>query len=77
MPVTKEEMSRLIKSGRKAIEYRMAGVAIRPRALTEADEAEQEWLSALLEKYDALLSAYELPDIPNMEAANDHKGAKE
>ena len=77
MPVTKKEMTQLIKSGRAAIEYRMLGVLIRPRALTEADDAEMEELSALLEKYNQLMSAHELPDMPDAVAANDHEGAKE
>ncbi len=76
MPVTKEEMRQLIKSGRAAIEYRMLGVVIRPRALTAADDAELEGLRALLEKYDEFMSAYELPNIPDRVAANDNEGAK-
>ncbi len=76
MPVTKEGMRQLIKSGRTAIEYRMLGVVIRPRALTEADDAELEGLRALLEKYDECMSAYELPNNPDRVAANDNEGAK-
>jgi uncharacterized protein with von Willebrand factor type A (vWA) domain len=52
-------------------------VAIRPRALTEADDAELEGLSALLKKYDEFMSAHELPNMPDTVAANDNEGAKE
>jgi cytosine/adenosine deaminase-related metal-dependent hydrolase len=77
MPVTKKELRQLIKSGRAAIEYRMLGVAIRPRALTQTDDAELRALRALLKKYDELMSAHELPNIPDTVAANDNEGAKE
>ena len=77
MPVTKNEMRQLIKSGRTAIEYRMLGVMIRPRSLTEADDAELEGLRALLKNYDEFMSVYELPNMPDRVAANDNDGAKD
>jgi hypothetical protein len=71
LPVTKDDMSQQIKSGRLAIEYCMVGVLVRPRELTEADHAELAKLKALAAQYGKLMSPYELPGVPRAPAAND------
>ncbi len=74
--VTKVELQEMAKVGRTAIEHRLLGVLIRPRALTDADQEELEALKDLLNRYDALMSVYlEKPETP--EAANDANGGKE
>lgn len=74
--VTKVELQKLAKAGRSAIEYRLLGVLIRPRALTDADQTELAALKDLMSRYDALMSGcMEMPE--TAEAANDANGGKE
>lgn len=74
--VTKVELQKMVTAGRTAIEYRLLGVLIRPRALTDADQKELEALKDLMSRYDALMAVcLEKREIP--EAANDANGGKE
>ena len=74
--VTKVELQKMATAGRTAIEYRLLGVLIRPRALTDADQEELEALKDLMSRYDALMAVcLEKPETP--EAANDANGGKE
>ncbi|MGA8864347.1 MAG: hypothetical protein WBM09_11680 [Gallionella sp.] len=74
--ITRKKMQGLIKAGRSAIEYRMLLILVRPRASTQADDAEMEETSALLRKYNALMAEYEEPKPPSI-SANDENGGKE
>lgn len=56
--ITRRELGKLAQSGRKAIEYLLLCILIRPRATTEADIAELNALGDLLKHYDDVLSAY-------------------
>jgi len=69
--LNKLKMHGLIKSGRCAIEYSLLGVIIRPRALTADDETELAEITTLLHSYNKWMAQYELPDIINLNAAND------
>lgn len=73
---SRAQMRKLIKSGRLAIEYRMLGVIIQPRALNEADHAEMEQLTALLMTYNELMTVPEKPAAA-AHAANHMSGDKE
>lgn len=74
--VTKAEMRELVKAGRTAMEYRLIGILIRPRALTKADEDELEAVKDMIKRYDELMAPYfEQPATP--EAANDNDEGEE
>lgn len=74
--VTKVELQKMATAGRTAIEYRLLGVLIRPRALTNADQEELEALKDLMRRYDALMAVcLETPEPP--EAASDANEGKE
>ena len=61
--VTKTELHELAKAGRTAIEYRLLGVLMRPRAFTEADEREMAAINELIARYDELMAVcLERPD---------------
>ncbi len=63
-----DEFRELIRLGRQAIEKRLLGILIRPRALAEADKAELEDVKALLSRYDELMDQkywYTLPQAAN------------
>lgn len=73
---TKVELQKMATAGRTAIEYRLLGVLMRPRALTDADQEELEALKDLMSRYDSLMAiCLETPEPP--EAANDANGGKE
>lgn len=74
--LTDKKMQEYISGGRNAIEYSMLLVLIRPRALTEVDDAEMSELKALLKKYNEMMTKYEPPHV-NTNTANDEHGAKE
>jgi len=61
MFISHKKMCKCIEAGRTAIESRMLGIIIHPRASTEADEAEMASLHALYKQYNALMSSAELP----------------
>ena len=70
--VNKTELRDMVQSGRTAIEYRLLGVLMRPRAFTEADEEEMKAIKELITRYDELMAVcLEQPDAPN--AATDVK----
>lgn len=73
--LTYKKMQEYISGGRNAIEYSMLRVLIKPRALTEVDDAEMAELKALLKKYNELMAKYEPKH--DTKAANDEQGAKE
>ncbi|ADL54758.1 hypothetical protein [Gallionella capsiferriformans] len=61
MFISHKKLCKYIEAGRTAIESRMLGIIIHPRASTEADEAEMASLHALYKQYNALMSPAELP----------------
>lgn len=61
MFISHKKMCKYIEAGRTAIESRMLGIIIRPRASTETDEAEMASLYALYKQYNALMSSAERP----------------
>jgi hypothetical protein len=72
--MTYDKFRELILLGRRAIELRLMGILIRPRAPTAADKAELKEIHALLARYNALMDEkywYRPPP-----AANDGDGAK-
>ncbi len=71
--MTYEKFQELAQHGRRAIELRMVGILIRPRVLTDADNAELDSVKALLERYNELMDGkyWYRPG-----AANDNDGAK-
>lgn len=74
--VTKAELQKMAKSGRTAIEYRLLGVLIRPRELTDADHKELEALKALMKQYDELMDIPR-PQPETREGSNDGYGGQE
>lgn len=70
--ITRTELQGLAKTGRTAIEYRLLGVLMRPRAFTEADEEEMKAIKELIARYDELMAVFlEQPEAPD--AATDAK----
>jgi hypothetical protein len=75
--VTRTELQELAKAGRTAIEYRLLGVLMRPRAFTEVDEAEMNAIKELIARYDELMAVLlEQPGVPDV-ATDAKKGDAE
>ncbi len=67
------EMEQWTRAGRQAIENRLLGVLIRPRAFTEDDDKELAALNKLLTDYDRMMVDF-LPQGYINQAANDPDG---
>ncbi len=67
------EMEQWTRAGRRAIENRLLGVLIRPRAFTERDEKELAAVNKLLTDYDRMMADF-LPRGYIDQAANDQGG---
>jgi uncharacterized metal-binding protein len=74
--VTKTELQELAKAGRTAIEYRLLGVLMRPRAFTEADEEEMKAVKELIARYDELMAVC-LEQVETPKTASDVDGDTE
>lgn len=70
--ISDNQYRQMIATGRSAIEYRLLGVVIRPRALTPEDRAELDALYILLAQYDELMNERHWLVRP-AEAANDQQ----
>lgn len=70
--ITRQKMQEYISRGRSAIEYSMLLILIRPRAMTEADDAEMKELIVLLKKYNEMMAQYEQPRVARIAANDEH-----
>ncbi len=66
----RNEMEQWTRAGRRAIENRLLGVLIRPRAFNEDDEEELAALKKLLTDYDRMMADFLPPKFID-QAAND------
>ncbi len=67
------EMELWTRAGRQAIEYRLLGVLIRPRAFNEDDDKELAAIRKLLADYDRMMADFLPPGFID-QAANDPDG---